>query len=70
LYFPDNGLFACRLLKNLKRDEATPALIFAMDRDIYGASSRRLKKRGLDLRRAYSPEGALARAVQVPSSGK
>jgi Tfp pilus assembly protein PilN len=67
---PASGLFACRLLKTLKSEEATPALIFAMERDAYGQWSQRLKKRGLDLRRAYSPEGALARAVRMPAAGK
>jgi Tfp pilus assembly protein PilN len=67
---PANGLFACRLLKYLKSEEATPALIFAMDRGAYGQISQRLKKRGLDLRRAYAPEGALAGAVAAPGAGR
>jgi Tfp pilus assembly protein PilN len=64
-----SGLFACRLLKDLATEEATPALIFAMDRGRYGQLAKRLKSRGLDLRRAYCPEGALARAVQLPAAG-
>jgi hypothetical protein len=66
---PTNGLFACRLLKNLRTAEATPALIFAMDRNAYSQLSQRLKARGLDLQRAYSPEGALAQAVRMPAAG-
>jgi Tfp pilus assembly protein PilN len=71
LDFPSSeGLFACQLLSYIEREDTVPVLISAMGRKDYSEFSKGLKACGADLRRAYSPEGALAYASPLPSEGK
>ena len=67
---PSEGIFACQLLSYMAREDAVPVLISAMARNAYSEFSRGLKGCGMDVLRAYSPEGALAYASHLPAEGK
>jgi hypothetical protein len=67
---PTDGLFSCRLQTYLKREDALPALIFAMDKGVYGRFADMLKQSSVNLRRTFSPEAALACASRRPPKGR
>ena len=67
---PSDGLFTCQLQPYLARENNIPVLISAIKRTGYSGFSDLLKDCGIDLRRVYSPEGALAFASGLPADGK
>ena len=67
---PSDGLFACQLQSYMAREDTVPILISAMARKVYSELSEVLKRCKMDLRRANSPEGALACASGLPAEGR
>ena len=68
LDFPSSeGLFACLPQPYLQRENNIPVLISAIKRTDYSGFSDLLKDCRIKLRRAYSPEGALAFASGLPA---
>jgi hypothetical protein len=66
---PSKGLFSCRLQSHMKREDAVPALIFAIEKGRYARFSAAFKAAGARLRSVYSPEAALAHASSFPAAG-
>jgi len=67
---PSDGLYSCRLQPHLKSGDGMPALMFAMDKGVYGRLASTLKPAGIKLYRAFSPEAALALAAGLPAQGR
>ena len=66
---PSDGLFACQLQEHKAQEDTVPVLISAIDSNAYSKFSEILKGCGIALRRAYSPEGALSFASDLPKEG-
>ena len=67
---PADGLFSCRVQAGKEDEENLPALISAIDSGVYNELSEQLKQFGLEITRAYAPEGALLSVSRLPEKGK